>query len=528
MPDLPPHRNVAASEIYGDSWYAATMVDAPRRPALYSDLDVDVCIIGGGLAGLTAARELARKGWSVVLVEANRLAASASGRNTGFVLPGFGADADKLIERVGFERTKDLWTLAQAGLDYVRETIQTEQPSGVEPQDGWLYVSKKNNSDEFVKYVALLGELGCEIEGWPTERVREVLRSERYFYAINYLRALAIHPLNYALGLTAAAERDGARIFENSPALSIDPSGVRKRIVTPNARLRANHVVLCGNIGLKSLMPRLAATMVPLTTYVITTAPLGDALAEAVRYRGGISDSDVADNHYRVVGGDRLMLSGRATVWARNPRRYVRKLQADIKRTYPQLGDIAIDYAWAGTLGITVHRMPQIGELGPGVWLASGFGGHGLNTTAMAGNLIARAIIDGDQTWRQFTPFELVWAGGVFGRAAAQIRVWAKRLRDAVEERRAKAAELAHRQASGSAAPEAPQAHNAAAAGQGAPVPEQSNGAASVPPEIAAAESPLMAPGETIDRGDDGAAERTPPRPGRRRRGTKAGRAVGP
>jgi glycine/D-amino acid oxidase-like deaminating enzyme len=497
------------------------MVDAPRRPALYSDLDVDVCVIGGGLAGLTAARELARKGWSVVLLEANRLAASASGRNTGFVLPGFGADADKLIERVGFERTKDLWTLAQAGLDYVRETIQTEEPPGVEPQDGWLYVSKKSNSDEFVKYVALLGELGCEIESWPTERLREVLRSERYFYAINYLRALAIHPLNYALALAAAAERDGARIFENTPALSIDPSGVRKRIVTPAARLRANHVVLCGNIGLKSLMPRLAATMVPLTTYVVTTAPLGNRLAEAVRYRGAISDTDAADNHYRIVGGDRLMLSGRATTWARNPRRYVRALRADIKRTYPQLEDVEIDFAWAGSLGITVHRMPQIGEVGPGVWLASGFGGHGLNTTAMGGNLIARAIIDGDQTWRQFTPFELVWAGGAVGRAAGQIRVWVKRLRAAIEERRAKARELAHWQARLNAATSPPQPDSAA-------VFDHRSGASEVAAEIAQPESrpPQTAPAEktppqTVDHGTElNGPERTAVR-GRRRKRTR-------
>jgi gamma-glutamylputrescine oxidase len=475
------HRNAAASEIYGDSWYAATMIDAPRRPALYSDLDVDVCVIGGGLAGLTTARELARKGWSVVLLEADRLAANASGRNTGFVLPGFGADADKLIARVGFEPAKDLWTLAQAGLDYVRDTIRAEQPRAVDPEDGWLYVSKRDDSDEFVKDVALLGELGCEIEGWSTERVREVLRSERYFYAINYLRALAIHPLNYALALAAAAERDGARIFENTPALSIDPSGVRKRIVTPGARLRANHVVLCGNIGLKSLMPRLAATMVPLTTYVITTAPLGNRLAETVRYRGGISDTDAADNHYRIVGGDRLMLSGRATTWARNPRRYVRALKADIKRTYPQLGDFEIDYAWSGSLGITVHRMPQVGELGPGVWLASGFGGHGLNTTAMGGNLIACAIVDGDQTWRQFTPFELVWAGGVIGRAAGQIRVWVKRLRAAVEERRAKARELAHWQAQLNAAELPPEPDNSAVSNsKHAVVADQNDGGDSV------------------------------------------------
>ena len=207
--------------------------DAPRRPALHVDLDVDVCVIGGGLAGLTTAREMARSGWSVVLLEAGRLAASASGRNTGFVLPGFAADAEKLIGRIGFERTKSLWALSQAGLDYVRNAVREEGIAGIDPQPGWLYVSKVDNGDEFLRLVRLLNDLGCEIEGWPTERVRAVLHSQRYFHAINYLNAITIHPLNYALSLAAAAERDGARIFEGTPALSIDPAGVRKRIVTP-------------------------------------------------------------------------------------------------------------------------------------------------------------------------------------------------------------------------------------------------------------------------------------------------------
>ena len=424
---------------YGRSWYAATMVETPERPQLAKDLDVDVCVVGGGLAGLTATRELARSGWSVALIEAGRLAARASGRNTGFVLPGFAAEPDRVIARVGFEQAKDLWALAQAGLDYVRNAVAEDAMPGVDPQDGWLYVSKTDNGDEFIRLVGLLGELGCEIEGWPTERVRAVLHSERYFHAIHYLRAFHIHPLNYALGLALAAERDGARIFEHTPALSVDPAGVRKRIVTPAARLRADHVVLCGNLQIGRLMPRVAAALVPVTTYVITTPPLGSRLAEAIEFRGAVSDTDLADNHYRVIDGDRLMWSGRATTWARNPNRYVHALTADIKKTYPQLGEVMSAYSWSGTLGNTIHRMPQLGELGHHVWLASGFGGHGLNTTAMAGNLIARAIVENDQTWRQFTPFELVWAGGILGRAAVQAYYWIKRVRDALAERRAQA-----------------------------------------------------------------------------------------
>ena len=168
-------------------------------------------------------------------------------------------------------------------------------------RNGWLCVSKTDNGDAFTRLVGLIGEFGGDIEGWPTERVRAVLHSERYFHAIHFPQAIHIHPLNYALGLAAAAERAGARIFEQTPALSIDPAGVRKRIVTPAARVRAHHVVLCGNVQLAGLMPKIAATLIPITTYVITTAPLGSRLSEAIGYRGAVSDSELADNHYRVV-----------------------------------------------------------------------------------------------------------------------------------------------------------------------------------------------------------------------------------
>lgn len=433
--------------VYGTSWYAATRVAAPERGQLTFDLDVDVCIVGGGLAGLTAAREVARRGWSVAVLEARRIGWAASGRNSGFVLPGFAADPDEIVARVGVGHARALWTLSESGLDYVRAAIRDTAMPGVDPRDGWLYVSKVDNGDEILKLVRLLGEFGVEIEGWPTDRVRAVLKSDHYFHAIHYPRAFHIHPLNYAFGLAAAAEQAGARICENTPVVSIDPAGVRKRIDTPSARVRAAHVVLAGNVHLGRVMPRVAATVLPITTYLITTAPLGPRLADVVGYEGAVSDTDLADNHYRIVGGDRLMWSGRATTWTFNPRWFVNRLRADIKRTYPQLGDVEVTHAWSGTLGRTVHRMPQIGELAPGLWLASGFGGHGLNTTAMAGELIARAIVDGDDAWRLFLPYELVWTGGTLGRAAAQVGYLAHRVRSRFGARRAHKHDAARRQA---------------------------------------------------------------------------------
>ena len=426
---------MSVPDAYGTTWYAATMTASPARKPLNVELDVDVCVIGGGLAGLTAAREIARRGWSVVLLEARRLACNASGRNTGFVLPGFAADPEDIIARVGRDRAKALWALSEAGVEYVRRTIhETAMPGAELDECGWMHVSKTDNDVEMAERARLLAEeFGTAAEFRPTERVRDELRSAHYFGGVHYSSAFSIHPLNYALGLAAAAEAAGARIYEETPALEIDPTGVRKRVTTPSARLRASHVVLAGNVHSGALIPQIASTLVPVSTYVMTTAPLSERLHEAIRYRGAVSDTELADNHYRVVGGDRLMWSGRCTLWGGDPQRYVKALISDLERTYPQLAGAQAEYIWRGTLGNTVHRMPQTGEVSPGLWLLSGFGGHGLNTTAMGGELIARGVVEGDKTWQLFSPFELVWAGGTAGRAVVQVYYWWFRARELLD-----------------------------------------------------------------------------------------------
>ncbi len=425
--------------VYGGSFFAASMVRHAERPALNIDLDVDVCVIGGGLAGLTTAREVARRGWSVVLLEARRLAWSASGRNTGFVLPGYGQALQAIIARAGLERTKMLWALSQAGLDYVRETIaETGMPGASLTEGGWLLVSKTDKADAVRDETAFMrGTFGADVAMWPAPKVRAHLKTSYYFQAIHYRNAFHIHPLNYAIGLAKDAEAAGVRIFENTPALSIDPVGVRKRVGTPNARVRAAHVVLAGNVHLGELMPEVARTLVPVTTYVAATAPLGASVSEAIDFKGSVSDTELADNHYRLAG-DRLIWSGRMTVHESSPAKYARRLRRDIARIFPQLGKVDFEYAWRGTLGNAVHRMPQIGEMQPGLWIASGFGGHGLNTTAMAGNLIARAIVEGSRAWRHFEPFEMVWAGGPFGRAAAKLGYLTYSAKDSVTARLAR------------------------------------------------------------------------------------------
>jgi hypothetical protein len=221
-----------------------------------------------------------------------------------------------------------------------------------------------------------------------------------------------------------------------------DLAGIRKRIETPRARVRAGHVVLAGNVHLGGVARTLADTLIPVTAYTGVTRPLGKPLAHAVAFRGAVGDSRHGNYHYRIVGHDRLMWRGSTSAGARWARR---SLERAIRATYPQLGPVQFEHFWPAHMGFAVHHMPQIGQVERGVWLASAFGGHGLNTSAMAGDLIARAIVEHDDTWKSFLPFELVWAGGRSGRAVAGATAWWQRRSDAVLALAARQREEIHR-----------------------------------------------------------------------------------
>lgn len=435
--EVPAQPAIDVSEAYGATWFTASGGHAEPRLPLTQDVDVDVCVIGGGLAGLSTAVEVARRGWSVAVLERQRVAWNASSRNTGFVRPGFDQTTQTLIERVGPEHAREVWQLSEDGLEQVRRNAKDMPAHDIVQREGFLHVSKTDRAGAVSDEAETLRGLGADIEFWPSDLVRAKVKSPFYFQAIHFPTAFSIDPYRYALGLAALAEASGARIFENTAAISIDPAGVRKRIVTPQGRVRAGHIVFAGNVHLGPIMPGIVDTLVPLHTFAVVTKPLGEKLAEAIDYRGAVSDSDYSDHHYRIVGGDRLMFAGRIAAREANPQRYARKLRADLHRRFPQLAPAEIAYAWGGAIGVTVHRMPQIGEIAPGVWLTSGFGGQGINTTAMAATLIAGAMIDGDDRYRLFEPFELVWAGGRMGPLVAKRLYAAQRLYEQWASRRA-------------------------------------------------------------------------------------------
>ena len=392
-----------------------------ERARLSFDLDVDICIVGAGLAGLTVALEASRMGASVAVLEGRHVGWNASGHQLGTVMPGFGLPVGELIERIGFEDTKALWDLSKEGAAYVRANATEENIPGIALSEGALEVSNVDVGDQLISRLQMLaGDFETEVEGWQIDRVRSELKTDRYFHGVYFPRAFQIDGRKYVHGLAAMARRSGARIFEDTPVVSIDPSGIRKRIVTPSARLRASHIVLAGNIHLGAPLRRLSETLLPVWRYAGVTAPLGEQLAEIVGFRGSVTDTDGID-HFRIVDGDRLMWASPETTWAARPQRFAGAIARRIRTIFPKLGRVEISDTFGGAIGQTVHGMPQIGQLRKGLWVASGFGRQGLNTSAMAGQLIARSILWGDERWRLFSPFELVWAGGATGRVAGYV-----------------------------------------------------------------------------------------------------------
>ena len=399
----------------------------PGRSRLSFDLDVDICVVGAGLAGLTVALEAARLGASVAVLEGRHVGWNASGHHLGTVMPGFGLPIGELIARIGFEDARELWSLSKQGAEYVRATASEELIPGIALSEGALEVSNVEAGEELISRLQMLGEdFETEVEGWQVDRVRDQLKTDRYFHGVYYPRAFQIDGRKYVHGLAALAKRAGARIFEDTPVVSIDPSGIRKRIVTPSARLRASHIVLAGNIHLGEPLRRLSETLLPVWRYAAVTAPLGEQLADVVKFKGSVTDIDGVD-HFRIVDGDRLMWASPETTWAARPERFAGAIARRIRTIFPQLGSTGIAEVWGGAVGETVHGMPQIGELRRGLWVTSGFGRQGLNTSAIAGQLIARSILWGDERWRLFSPFELVWAGGVTGRVAGHfVGMWGR------------------------------------------------------------------------------------------------------
>jgi gamma-glutamylputrescine oxidase len=422
---------------YVDSYYSHTVSAGEARPALEGERRAEVCVVGGGLAGLATALGLRERGVDVVLLESRRVGWGASGRNGGFVGSGYSLPPERLINRVGLDQAREIHKLSQDAVALVRERIERYEMDCGPVVDGALNVSWFNDRDSVLRTRDFLAEnFDEQREFWPRERVREKLRSDRYYDALFSDRKFQFHPLNYSRAMAAAAEARGAIVFEDSPVTGLDVAGSEKTVHTARGRVRAAHVVMACGGYIDGLHRRLSAAIVPVATYVIATEPLGEArLGAAIGVPYAISDNRFSSDYYRALADTRILWGGRISARRSRPARLAGFMLADLLRVYPQLEGVKVESAWYGLMSYAVHKMPQIGQLSPGLWYAMGFGGSGMGTTTVAGELVSSAIAEEDDRYRLFEPFGLVPTGGPIGVATAQLTYWTYELRDAIRER---------------------------------------------------------------------------------------------
>jgi gamma-glutamylputrescine oxidase len=378
------------------SYYAASSPETarPPRPPLTGGCRVDVAVVGGGVAGCSAALHFAQRGYGVALLEAHRVGFGASGRSGGQLIFGLAVGQKPLIAQVGRENARRLFDMSVEALDLTQSLIR-DHAIECDYRPNHVHVATKPRHLE-------------ELRDWQHElhdeydyrsarfldraELAEHVRSDRYLGGLIDPRSGHLHPLKYTQGLARAAEAAGARIFEQTTALSF-AEGAEVTVHTERGMVRCRHLVLCANAYVGMLSPRLARRILGVGTYIIATRPMDEARARALLP----SDAAIADlnwilDYFRLSADRRLLFGGRVSYSALQPPRLAESMHRRLARIFPQAADLEVEYAWGGYLDITMSRAPDFGRLAPNIFYLQGFSGHGMSLTALAGKLVAEAV----------------------------------------------------------------------------------------------------------------------------------------
>ena len=380
---------------FDDSWYFATSHPTPRRAPLRESIEVDVCVIGAGYTGLSAALELADAGFTVAVLEAHRVGAGASGRNGGVLGMGQRKDQIELEARFGSADAKLMWQIACDANQLVRDRVK-KYAIDCDLKDGELHVAHKarytHELHEYANYLAQHYDYPHQTPMTAAE-VADVLGSDRFHGGCLDARAGHIHPLNYALGLAAVAEAKGAAIYETSRAHDYQAGDDHVTVITDSGRVRAQFLIIACNGYLGRFERRIDQFQMPINNFILATEPLGEERARAINsIDAAVVDTRFVVNYFHNSPDHRLIFGGGENYSSRFPADLKSFVRKRMLRVYPQLEGVAIDYAWGGTLAVTMNRMPNFGRINPNIYWAQGYSGHGIAMANMGGKLVAEAI----------------------------------------------------------------------------------------------------------------------------------------
>ncbi|RXJ74818.1 FAD-dependent oxidoreductase [Veronia nyctiphanis] len=379
------------------SYYAATAKYTQRYPILEESIDVDVCVVGGGFSGINCALELVGRGFTVAVLEANKIGWGASGRNGGELIRGIGHGVEQFRSQIGDEGVRALELMGIEAVEIVRDRVQAHSIDCDLTMGYCDLATKPCHMTELEHDYEQLQRNGYQHELKMLDRdgLSDVIGSNQYVGGMLDMGSGHLHPLNLVTGEAKAASDLGVQIYEDTPALSIQKAE-KPLVKTEKGQVRCQYLVLAGNayIGHK-LEPHVGGKVLPAGSYIIATEPLSDELADAIIPKNmAFADMSIALDYYRLSADKRLLFGGLCTYSGKDPRDITAALRPNMNKVFPQLKDISIDFEWGGMIGIGANRLPQIGRLpdAPNIMFAQAYAGHGVNATHMAGKVIAEAL----------------------------------------------------------------------------------------------------------------------------------------
>lgn len=414
------------------SYYAASVNEATNFPPLEGSVNADVCVIGAGFTGISTALHLAERGYDVRVLEANRVGWGASGRNGGQMIGGI-AGEETILKYHGPGIARLIWDMRWAGHEIIRQRVE-EYGICCDLKYGYLDVAIKARhlreqrqdyeyleQNDFPHSCSLLSR----------EETCALIGTDAYIGALRNYGNGHLHPLNLCIGEANAAVARGATIYEQSPVRRLEP-GTTAKVATDNGSVSADFVVVAGN-AYQYLDRKLRSRLFAVNSFITATEPLSESQIAVINPQDlAVCDPNFVLEYFRLSADKRLLFGGRCNYFGEDPEVIRRKLRPRMLRIYPRLKDIGIDYAWGGTIGVTLSRVPQMGRIAPNIYYSQGYSGHGVNVTHLAGQILADTIAGTFERFDIFAKIKplTVPGSGMFGRQMAALGMVYYRLKD--------------------------------------------------------------------------------------------------